>query len=84
MGLETTATLDMTTDEFISPIQNTSISNSPHSFNHASNNIVNDSDFVGKLLKSKDETITSQNEAILILKELMWQQKELIELLKKK
>lgn len=75
---------NVTTDEFVSPIQNTNISNSPNSFNHSQNNIVNDSDFVGKLLNSKDETIFSQNETILVLKELMAQQKEIIDLLKKK
>jgi transcriptional regulator with XRE-family HTH domain len=68
---------NVSADEFISPIQNTNISNSPNSFNHSQNNIVNDSDFVGKLLKSKDETISSQNETIKQLKEM-------VELLKRK
>ncbi len=69
-------TFNITPTEFINPAQHTSILNSPHSLNHSQNNVINDSDFVGQLIKSKDETIAT-------LKELVEQLKSIIEGLKK-
>ena len=53
------ATFNITPDEFVNSSQLTSISNSPNSINHSQKNVINDSDFISQLLKSKEDGIVS-------------------------
>ena len=65
------AAFNISPDEFVNSSQLTSILNSPNSINHSQNNIINDSDFVSQLIKSKDDIIIVLKKQVELLETML-------------